>query len=273
MGKKVIKTSDGDKLKDTRTGKLAGSVPKRPLAPTASKVSKSSKDKKNKKGKKNKNQVEAVSNPQESPVNTGTDFYAKRREQFGYFNDTNPPLNPAFAIESSVIKAEAIKGLRETFPEVEIALEEELEEYKALVVNEGDFWKVTVGLTEMLLDHEGEYRDYMVDRELRDYHGLEEGSKPESHPIYHDFILQTAKDKRAILQEKQRLLSIISEEVGIDDAFREAMVAITVKTPYEIHDAVFILDDITESIYYDKNNPPKQTVYKEGFEFNPLAQS
>lgn len=34
MAIKVIKTSDGDKLRDTNTGKLAGSAPKKPRVPT-----------------------------------------------------------------------------------------------------------------------------------------------------------------------------------------------------------------------------------------------
>ena len=36
MVKKVVHTSDGDKLRDTRTGKLAGSVPKKVKVPQAS---------------------------------------------------------------------------------------------------------------------------------------------------------------------------------------------------------------------------------------------
>lgn len=36
MVKKIIKTSDGPKIRDTKTGKLAGSVPKKTVAPTAS---------------------------------------------------------------------------------------------------------------------------------------------------------------------------------------------------------------------------------------------
>ena len=40
MAKKVIHTSDGDKLRDTRTGKLTGSVSKKPIAPKPSKAPK-----------------------------------------------------------------------------------------------------------------------------------------------------------------------------------------------------------------------------------------
>lgn len=235
MSIKPERVTDGIVRRDTETHKLAGRV--------STKGKKAPKNKKEKKSNKKSNVT---------VVNSGADFYAKQREQFDYFNNQNPPLDKAFALDSTVIKTRAIEGLREIFVELELTIDY-LPEFKALVVGRDDF-KVVVGMAEMLLDFESGFRNFKVHAYLES--NYDEAGNPKDNRLYHDFMLQEEKDNRSIMEEKRRLLNIISLESGIDDEYRKTLFALA--TPEELHDLVFLNQEESEG---------SNLVYKEGYDY------
>lgn len=212
--------------------------------------------------KRNKNDL--ISTP-------STDFYAKQREQFEYYNESNAPLDEAFALEGSAIKAKAVESLRDIFVSIELAIDcESMKEFKDLLRGEYDredhsaYRKLVVGVAEMLLDFESSFRNFMVHNNLADYRY--EGGAQKGDLLYGNFMIQEAKDNRRILEEKQRVLSLISAKSGIDNKYRKKLLAIAPTD--KVHDFVFLKknDD-----FEDYSEEQLESPYKEGYDYRGIG--
>lgn len=247
----AVRVGDRIILRDAKGKKLKGSrSTKGKEAPKAKKIKKNS----------SHQTVEA-------PL-SAVDFYAKQREQFDYYNESNVPLDKAFAVAENIIKEKAIVGLRDIFVSVELAIDSEsMKEFKALLGSKAHlpeqkkaYWKLILGITEMLLDYEGSFRNFMVHNVLASYR-VEDGAE-NGNRLYGDFMIQKAKDERRVWEEKTHLLATMVAESDIDRAYREKLLSIA--TTEKVHDLVFLKENDDFAMYYPDNFPSK---YKDGYDY------